>query len=129
LIPEATACALASLERIEALRYRNLLAPDGLAVVSTQAIVPVTVSSGKAAYPADAEQRLRRVFPRLMYVDAVGMAEKLGDIRAANLVILGALSHAVSIPEPSWMEAIRRCIKPAHVELNAKAFSMGRSLS
>jgi indolepyruvate ferredoxin oxidoreductase beta subunit len=128
LVPEGTACALASLERIEALRYKSLLAPDGLAVVSTQAIVPVTVSSGIAAYPADAEERLRRMFPRLIYVDAVGIAAKIGDMRAANVVILGALSTALSIPEQSWMESIKLSVKPAYVEINSKAFAAGRSL-
>ena len=59
LVPEGSAQVLASLERIEALRFAGYLSPDGLAVVSTQAIVPVTVSSGQAAYPADAEARLR----------------------------------------------------------------------
>ena len=47
LVPDGTARALASLERIEALRFARFLAPDGLAVVSTQAIVPVTASSGR----------------------------------------------------------------------------------
>ena len=43
LVPDGTAQVLASLERIEALRFCHYLAPDGLAVVSSQAIVPVTV--------------------------------------------------------------------------------------
>jgi indolepyruvate ferredoxin oxidoreductase beta subunit len=128
LVPDGTARALASLERIEALRYRNLLAPDGVAVVSSQAIVPVTVSSGKAAYPADAEERLRRIFPRLMYIDAVAIAEGLGDARAANVVILGALSKSLLLPEESWMGAIDRCVKPKYRDINSKAFRAGRAL-
>ncbi len=128
LIPDGTASALASLERIEALRYGDLLAPGGLAVVSSQAIVPVTVSSGKAVYPADAETRLRKMFTNLKYVDAVGIAEGIGDARAANLVILGALSMGISLPEESWMQAIRQCVKPAFIDLNQKAFKAGRAL-
>jgi indolepyruvate ferredoxin oxidoreductase beta subunit len=128
LVPEGTARALASLERIEALRYKDLLAPDGLAVVSTQAIVPVTVSSGRAAYPADAEERLKSMFPRLMFIDAVGIAGGLGDARAANVVILGALSRALSIPEESWMEAIELCVRPAFVRINSRAFRAGQAL-
>jgi indolepyruvate ferredoxin oxidoreductase beta subunit len=128
LVPMGTACALASLERIEALRYRELLAPDGLAVVSNQAIVPVTVSSGKADYPADAQERLRRMYPKLIYVDAAGMAAKLGDIRVANVIILGALSNALAIPEECWMESIKLCVKQAFVDSNIRAFTAGRSL-
>ena len=84
LVPEGTARVLVSFERIEALRFREFLAPDGLAVVSSQAIIPVTVSSGNATYPADAEERLRKAFPRLAYIDAVAVAEKLCDIRVAK---------------------------------------------
>jgi indolepyruvate ferredoxin oxidoreductase, beta subunit len=128
LVPEGTARALASLERIEALRYSSLLAPDGLAVVSSQAIVPVTVSSGKAKYPVDAEARLRRVYPRLIYVDAMAIAERLCDARTANVVLLGALSTALPLEESCWMEGIRACVKPRFVEINIKAFREGRSL-
>ncbi|MBQ7813077.1 MAG: 2-oxoacid:acceptor oxidoreductase family protein, partial [Thermoguttaceae bacterium] len=51
LIPKGTATVLASLERVESLRYVDYLAPNGLAVVSDQIIVPTTVSSGAASYP------------------------------------------------------------------------------
>jgi indolepyruvate ferredoxin oxidoreductase beta subunit len=129
LVPEGTASVLASLERIEALRYVDLLAPDGLAVVSSQQIVPVTVSSGAASYPEDAKERLSRVFPRLLYVDAVGMAGDLGDIRAANVVLLGAISTALSLDEKSWRRAIEEIVKPAYLELNEKAFQAGRALA
>jgi indolepyruvate ferredoxin oxidoreductase beta subunit len=129
LVPDGTARALASLERIEALRYSHLLAPDGLAVVSTQAIVPITASSGSAKYPADAEKRLRRVFPRLIYVDAVGIAEELCEPRAANVVVLGALSTALPLPQSCWTDAIKACVKPKYVEVNVKAFLAGRDLA
>jgi indolepyruvate ferredoxin oxidoreductase beta subunit len=129
LVPQGTARVLASLERIEALRYAGLLAPDGLAVVSSQAIVPVTVSLGKAGYPSDARERLSRVFPRLIYVDAVGIAEKLCDIRTANVVVLGAMSTALPLDESCWQKAIARCVKAKYVDLNLRAFQEGRGLS
>jgi indolepyruvate ferredoxin oxidoreductase beta subunit len=129
LVPEGTARVLASLERIEALRYVSLLAPDGLAVVSSQAIVPVTVSSGAASYPEDAKERLSRAFPRLLYLDAVGIAKDLGDLRAANVVVLGALSTALALDEDCWARAIASSVKPAYLELNKKAFQAGRTLA
>ncbi len=129
LVPDGTARALASLERIEALRYSSLLAPEGLAVVSSQAIVPVTVSSGKARYPGDAEERLRRVYPRLIYVDAMAIAEKLCDARTANVVVLGALSTALPLAEECWLKAIERCVKARFVDMNQRAFREGRALA
>ena len=79
LIAEGTATALLSLEKIEAIRCAHFLAADGLAVVSSQQIVPVTVSSGMAKYPDDAEQRLRRIFKRLTLLDAAAMATEIGE--------------------------------------------------
>lgn len=129
LVPEGTARALLSLERIEALRFAGFLAPDGLAVVSSQSIIPVTVSSGQASYPADAEDRLRRHFARLVYVDAVAVGERLCDTRVANVVLLGALSTALALPEESWSDALAQCIKPRFLEVNRKAFAEGRRLA
>ena len=127
LVPDGSADVLLSLERIEALRFASFLAPGGLAVVSSQAIVPVTVSSGQASYPSDAEDRLRAAFPRLAYIDAVTVAEKLCDIRVANMVLLGALSTALSLPMECWSRAISQCVKPKFVEMNERAFQKGRS--
>ena len=128
LVPEGTAQVLASLERIEALRFAGYLAPGGLAVVSSQAIIPVTVSSGQAEYPEDAEDRLRAAFSRLAYIDAIGVAEKLCDARVANVILLGALSTALQLPEKCWSEAIAQCVKPAYQEMNLRAFQEGRRL-
>jgi indolepyruvate ferredoxin oxidoreductase beta subunit len=129
LVPEGSASVILSLERIEALRFADYLAPGGLAVVSTQAIVPVTVSSGQATYPADAEERLRKRFRRLVFVDAVSVAEKLCDTRVANVVLLGAMSTALSLPRESWAEAIAQCVKPRFVDVNRKAFEEGTLLA
>lgn len=129
LVPLGSAQVLASLERIEALRFSSYLAPDGLAVVSTQAIVPVTVSSGQATYPEDAEQRLRAAFKRLVYVDAIGVAEKLCDARVANVILLGAMSTALEIPRECWIEAISQCVKAKFRDLNLRAFDEGVALA
>jgi indolepyruvate ferredoxin oxidoreductase beta subunit len=126
LVPNGTAKVIASLERIEVLRYADLLAPDGVVVVSSQTIVPVTVSSGKAVYPQDVEERVRRVFPRVIWVDAVKIAEGLHDVRTANVVILGAMSTALDIGEDCWLRAIEACVKPAYAKMNLDAFQEGR---
>jgi indolepyruvate ferredoxin oxidoreductase, beta subunit len=129
LVPEGTAEVLGSLERIEALRLKGYLAEGGLAVVSKQAIIPVTVSSGQATYPADAEELLRAAFPRLAYIDAIAAAEKLSDPRVANVILLGAMSTALALPAGCWAESIAQCVKPAYREINTRAFEEGRRLA
>jgi indolepyruvate ferredoxin oxidoreductase beta subunit len=125
LVALGTAQVLGSLEKIESLRYAEYLVPGGLAVVSTQIVVPLTVSSGQAQYPNDAEERIRRAFPRLIYVDAVKLAGDLGNVKASNLVVMGALSTGLELPPSAWHEAIQAAVKPRFLDLNLKAFAAG----
>jgi indolepyruvate ferredoxin oxidoreductase, beta subunit len=127
LVPLGSARVLGALERIEGLRFAHYMAPDGLAVVSSHAIVPVTVSSGGAEYPTDTEQRLRRVFPRLLYLDATEKATEAGNARAANIVIVGALSTGLDLPVEVWQESIVASVAPKHRDVNLRAFEIGRS--
>lgn len=128
LILEGTADVLAALEHIEALRNAHFLKPGGLAVVSQHSIVPVTATSGKAKYPDDVEDRLRRVFPRLVYFDCAGKAASLGNPKLENTILFGMLSHGLPFEASIWHEAIRRSVKPQFAEANLAAFDFGRTL-
>ncbi|MDO4574215.1 MAG: indolepyruvate oxidoreductase subunit beta [Planctomycetia bacterium] len=128
LVSKGEATVLMSLERIEALRFADYLKPDGLAVVNSQIIVPVTVSSGGAVYPENAEEMLRKTFKRLIYLDANQIALELGNPKCANVVLLGALATALhNLSDAIWQQAIRECVKPQFVDLNLKAFQIGRN--
>ncbi len=126
LVEEGTARVLGSFERIEAIRYAHYLMPGGLAVVSSQMIVPVTVSGGGAKYPDDAESRLKSVFKRLVYLDASQKAIEIGNIRAANVVILGAISTGLDLPPEAWHKAVADSVDEKYRELNLRAFEAGR---
>ena len=128
LLLEGTADAIAALEPVEALRWAHFLKPGGLAVVNVRPVVPVTVSSGKAEYPADVAARLKRVFPALVACDCEAEAEAMGYPKLANTILAGMLSRGLPLPEESWREAIARCVKPAFLEANLSAFTFGRGL-
>ncbi len=128
LIEEGTAVALASLEEIEGLRAAHYLKNGGLAVVSTQQVVPVTVSSGGAEYPSDAKQRLAKVFSNLKLVEAVSLAEESGNAKAANVAVMGALSNGLEFSEELWIQAIKKSVKPAFVDLNIEVFKKARAM-
>jgi indolepyruvate ferredoxin oxidoreductase beta subunit len=127
LVEEGTAKVFASLEQIEAIRFAHYLSPDGLAVVSTQTIVPVTVSMGSGKYPQDVKQRLEKIFKNLIIVDALGKANELGNIKVANVVILGAISRGLDLPLETWHEAIKSEVKEKFADLNIRAFEAGRN--
>jgi indolepyruvate ferredoxin oxidoreductase beta subunit len=127
LVARGSAQVLGALEQIEALRFAEFLSAYGLAVVNAQAIVPVSVSSGAARYPADVEGRLQAAFPRLAYIRAAEAAA-LGNVQATNIVVLGAVSKGLDLPEKAWLEAIAASVKEKFLELNKKAFEKGRSM-
>lgn len=126
LIEEGSAVALASLELIEGLRAAHYLQDGGLAVVNTQQVIPVTVSSGKAEYPADSQERVKNVFSNLKMLDAVALAKELGNPKAANVAVMGALSTGLEFSEELWIEAIRKSVKPRFVDLNIEVFMKSR---
>jgi indolepyruvate ferredoxin oxidoreductase beta subunit len=127
LVALGSSRVLGSFEEVEALRWAHYLAPDGLAVVSTSQVIPVTVSSGSAQYPSDGEARLKKVFKKLVYLDAAEMARQMGDIRMANSIVLGAMSNGLELSLDAWTQAIKTSVKPKFVDANLKAFEAGRS--
>jgi len=123
---EAQADLLISLERIEALRYARCLSPSGRVICSDEAIIPVTVSSGKAEYPGNAHELAEASFPYARFIDAAGIAEKLGNRKAANVVLAGAASKGLDLSEGAWLAAIRELVGEKYIELNLRAFEAGR---
>ena len=126
LVPRKSAKVLCSLERMECLRHLDYLADDGLAVVSSQKIVPVTVSSGDIPYPELDEENLKSFFPNLLYINAVERAKELGNAKVANTILLGAMSTRLGLSDEAWMTAIRKSVKKSLVDINLKAFEEGK---
>ena len=129
LVAEKQARVLGALEQIEAIRFAHYLSPEGLAVVSRESIVPVTVSSGTAKYPENVESVLPKAFARLKYIDAPAIAAQAGNQRTSNVVVLGALSAELDIALEAWHKAIGECVPDTSVDVNRKAFEMGRSFN
>jgi len=127
LVPKRSAKVLGSLERIECLRYIDYLADDGVAVISDQQIVPVTSSMGGTPYPEVDEALLSKYFSRLVYLQALDMATALGNVKTANIIVLGAISTYLDLPVDAWETAIRKCVKEKFVAVNIEAFQKGRA--
>jgi len=125
-----------SFEKVEALRNLDQLRPGALAVISLEAIKPVTVTSGGQPYPDDVQIRacLAQVTSKAFYVDAQAIASQLGNLKVSNVALLGALaglmeSQGISGPEltdETWLEIISARVPKKTIELNKKAFLAGR---
>jgi len=125
LIKKGSAHFLVALEVIESLRNVDFIAPDGLALVSTQRIVPITVSAGPFDYPEDPEGWVKKRFRHYILCPCLDIARDLGEPRAANVVMVGLLSRFLPFEEHIWSEVLARQIKPRYLEVNQKAFQAG----
>jgi indolepyruvate ferredoxin oxidoreductase beta subunit len=128
LIGLAEADVVLAFEWAEALRYAGFLKPGGAAVVNQYTIKPITVTSGGAHYPTESEliQVFGAITDRLLIVPGAAIAQELGNARVANVVLLGALSTLLDVPEAIWLQAIEYHVPPKFLKLNFKAFVAGR---
>ena len=128
LIEPGTADLLVAFEKMEALRFAHFLKPEGAVVVNAQEILPPSVATGRERYPERIEERLAAVTPNLYRIDALAAALSLREVRAVNMVMVGAASHLLPLPEHFYGEALRACLPERIVDVNARAFRAGRAL-
>jgi len=125
-IAQGKADFLLSFELLESLRWCDHLAPDGVALVNTQRIAPITVASGAMEYPGDLEDRLRARCAHPVLIDALAIAQRAGSVRAVNMALLGSLSARLGFDLEIWREGIRSRVRPHTFDSNWTAFTAGR---
>ncbi len=120
---------LISLEKLETLRYLSMLRRGGEVFIGEFKIPPLTVSSGEDQYPEDAEINniVHQVSKEIHWIPTLTLAEQVGTSRAHNVVMLGALSTRIpEVAETTWYHVIESLVPPKYIELNRKAFRLGR---
>ena len=127
IIADGTSDLLVSFERMEALRWRHLLKAGGQALINDMNMTPITVSSGQQPAVTDMDARLKAELPAAKYIDALGIATKVGNTRAMNMVIAGALSTLTAFDVSVWVQAMRERIPAKLLDMNVQAFEAGRS--
>jgi indolepyruvate ferredoxin oxidoreductase beta subunit len=127
VVPEGAGDILFGFELLETYRALALLKPDGAVVVNDFRIPPPAVLQGNTAYPENLVYKIQERFPDFTLVDGQGLSLKAGDIRAANTVLLGAVSKKLSIDEDIWLQAIEKCAPKKALMINLKAFDLGRT--
>jgi len=128
LIEPGTADILVAFEILEAARYLPYLHRDSAVVVNTQKILPPAVALGKMEYPANVLDELTGRGINVVAVDAFAVARKVGELRTANVAMVGAMSNFLSVSPQVFLDVIDRRVKPAFREVNKKAFEAGRAL-
>jgi indolepyruvate ferredoxin oxidoreductase beta subunit len=128
IIPRGEADVLIAFEKLEAARFIDILKPGGLALVNDYAIEPLSVQTTGVPYPGDEmlHERLAQVTQHAYWVKGIEIAEALGNSRAANVVLLGALSALLDLDESQWDAVLEQRVPAKHLELNRRAFRAGR---
>lgn len=116
---------LVSFEKMEALRYLKLLRKDAEIIVNTEEIYPPAVNLGDASYPDDVISFLKDHYGRVISFDAAELAKKAGNIKTANVVLLGAISNLMDIDQSIWENVIKKSFPEKLIKMNLDAFQMG----
>lgn len=117
---------IVSFEMLEAARYTEYLKTDGQIVVNTQNIEPMPVITGAAEYPTNLQEKIQAANIKIDALDCLTLAEQAGTSKAVNIVLMGRLSKYMDFPLETWLQAIEKLVKPQFLEINKKAFLLGR---
>jgi indolepyruvate ferredoxin oxidoreductase beta subunit len=122
---------LMAFEKLEALRFVEFLRVRGTAVINETEIVPITVSAGTGVYPRDEEldAAFAAVSAHVVKVPGERLAQEAGNVKAANVVLLGAISRLLPLPEDVWWKCLEQRVPKKFLELNRVAFASGRAVA
>jgi indolepyruvate ferredoxin oxidoreductase beta subunit len=127
VVDEGEADFIISFELLEAARWLPFLKKDGRIITSTQQVDPMPVITGAAVYPEDLVNKMQAAGANVDAFDALSLAEEAGSSKAVNIALMGRVSKYFDFSEETWLKAIEECVPPKFLELNKKAFALGRS--
>ena len=113
-------------ELLEGLRGLDLLSPRGTLVCATTRILPGSVLRGEEAYPQELASAAADRGVRLMLLDADGLAGEAGNLRAVNVVLLGAASLVLPFSQDAWDRGLAAAVPAKILDVNRRAFALGR---
>jgi len=129
IVGRGEADVLLAFERMEALRFAEFVRPGGTAIVNEMELVPITVSAGDGIYPPPSavEAAFAALDARLLLVPGERLASEAGNVKAANVVLLGAISTLLPVAEEVWWDCISQRVPKKFLALNHAAFAAGRA--
>ena len=125
IVDEGEADVVLSFEILESARWISYLKQGGSLITNTQKTWPMPVITGAMSYPEGIVEKLSAMAD-VTAVDALSLAEQAGSAKAVNVVLIGVLSRRMDIPEAAWLKAIEETVPAKFLEMNKKAFELGR---
>ena len=128
VIERGQADMIISFEELEAARWLSFLKKGGKIVTNTQQIEPMPVITGAAEYPQNIIEDMKAKGVDVTAIDALSLALEAGTARAVNVVLMGVVSKMFDFEESVWTAALEKCVPPKVIEVNKKAFALGRGV-
>ena len=127
MVPVSGADLLLALDPVEALRYLKYLSKDGVIVMNTKQVYPVTVTCGSDIYPEVPE--IIATLENMHIVKALNafeLALEAGNAQSMNVVMVGAASNYIPVAEDLLIQCIKEMVPPKTIDINFRAFELGR---
>ena len=127
IIDKGEADYIISFELLEAARYLEYLKKGGKLVSNNQQMDPMPVVTGAMEYPADLAEKIHALGVDADIFDALAIAEEAGSSKAVNIALMGRFSKYFDFSEDAWESALESVVPDRFIELNKKAFALGRN--
>ena len=125
IIDKGGADMIIAFEQLEAARWLPYLKKDGVIIINTQRINPMPVIMGAAEYPEGIIEKIKATGVKTITVDALELAEKCGNVKATNVVLLGVAARELGFGTEEWLDIISSTVPPKTVKVNQEAFLSG----
>lgn len=126
IIPEGEGDLLLGFELLETYRYLPLLRQGAKVVANDLKILPPPVTLGKERYPDNIQEKIKKAFPDTLLVNGIELATQAGNPRTVNIALLGSMVGSLPIEANLWHETLRRMVPERFLDMNLKAFDLGR---
>lgn len=129
IIDPGGADLILAFEELEAYRYLPYLKKGGRIICNSQNIDPMPVITGAMQYPTEIIEKIKEKEVDIVPIDASKLAMEAGNIKTVNVALIGLLSKSMDIPEEQWEDALRQTVPPKALDVNLKAFQLGRAVA
>lgn len=118
-----------ALEKLEGLRWASEIKKGGKVIMNDEIIFPNRVLIEKDDYPENLNEVLSSMELDVISVNANELAIKAGNIKTANIVLLGTLSTLLPFSKEAWIASISKNVPQKTIEENVTAFLLGAQIN
>ncbi len=128
IIDKGEADFIVAFELLEAARWTEYLKPGGTLITNTQEVNPMPVITGAAQYPSEIVSKIESLNIDIKAFDALSLAVEAGTPKGVNIVLIGYLSRYFDFEEKEWLDLIEKSVAPKFIDINKKAFLLGKNV-